>query len=378
MVHAVYIHIPFCRNKCHYCDFNTYVLKGQPVEDYLEALGREMVLTFSTVPTDDVKTIFVGGGTPTALTPSQMGKFLAMVQRYVKPWSPHIEFTMEANPGSTDIEKLRVMKDGGVNRLSFGVQTFDPVLLKAIGRIHTVDEVYESIHLAREVGFSNISIDLIFGLPNQTLNHIKHSLGKSFELGLQHFSIYGLKIEENTPFHTLYEKNQLPLPHEDEELAMYELIMKQMEEHGYSQYEISNFAKKDFDSKHNTTYWRNEDYYGFGAGAHGYLNGERHVNLKGINEYIDGSKVDRLPRLDSFNVDQSVSMEDFMMVGLRLLQGINDQRFQERYQKSFFDVFAIPIQDNVDKGLLVRVGDTLKLSKKGILFGNDVFASFIS
>ncbi len=378
MARAVYIHIPFCSNKCHYCDFNTYVLKGQPVEDYLEALGREMALTFSTVQTDDVKTIFVGGGTPTALTPSQMETFLAMVKRYVKPWSPHIEFTMEANPGSTDIDKLRVMKDGGVNRLSFGVQTFDPVLLKAIGRIHTVDEVYESINLAREVGFSNISIDLIFGLTNQTLNHIEDSLRKSFELGLQHFSIYSLKIEENTPFHTLYEKNQLPLPHEDDELAMYELIMKEMAEHGYNQYEISNFAKQDFDSKHNTTYWRNEDYYGLGAGAHGYINGNRHVNLKGIKEYIDGSKVDRLPRLDSFMVDQTESMEDFMMVGLRLLQGINDQRFQDRYQQSFFDVFAIPIQANVDKGLLEREGDILKLSKKGILFGNDVFASFIS
>lgn len=269
---AVYIHIPFCTNKCHYCDFNSYVLKGQPVMDYLRAMEQEMAYTVEQYPPGVIDTIFVGGGTPTVLTPDQMSYFLESVRKAFPNWSPSIEFSMESNPGTTDLDKLRAMRDGGVNRISFGVQSFNNDLLHGIGRIHNTDDVYRSIENAHKAGFSNMSIDLMFGLPNQTVEMLDHSVTKALELNLPHLSIYSLKVEENTLFHAMYHRNELPLPSEEDELDMYMLIMDRMKAAGYEQYEISNFAKPGYESRHNTVYWRNEDYYGIGAGAHGYVN----------------------------------------------------------------------------------------------------------
>lgn len=221
---ALYIHIPFCTNKCHYCDFTSYVLKGQPVDQYLDALEQEMQRTVAEWPPVEIDTVFVGGGTPTVLTPPQMERFLKAVRTYF-PLAPDVEFTMEANPGTTDIDKLTAMKEGGVNRISFGVQSFDNGLLERIGRIHSVDDVYRSIENARKVGFTNLSIDLMFGLPGQTVELLRDSVNKAMELGLPHYSIYSLKVEENTLFHKLYERNELPLPPEEEEFNMFILLM---------------------------------------------------------------------------------------------------------------------------------------------------------
>lgn len=279
---AVYIHIPFCTNKCFYCDFNSYVLKDQPVMDYLRALDKEMELTVKENPPGRIKSIFVGGGTPTVLKPDEMAYFLQSVKTHFPDWAEDIEFSMEANPGTTDLEKLSVMRAGGVNRISFGVQAFQNSLLTGIGRIHDTDDVYRSLENARSAGFSNISIDLMFGLPNQTVEMLSESVTEALKLGLPHYSIYSLKVEENTLFHTLFQKNQLPLPDEEDELNMYLLLMERMREAGYKQYEISNFAKPGFESRHNMTYWRNEDYYGLGAGAHGYIGRKRHINIKGL------------------------------------------------------------------------------------------------
>jgi putative oxygen-independent coproporphyrinogen III oxidase len=374
---AVYIHIPFCTNKCHYCDFNSYVLKGQPVMDYLYALDREMELTCAETPPGEVRTIFVGGGTPTVLTPEQMAYFLDSVRRHFPNWSPDIEFTMEANPGTTDPDKLAVMRQGGVNRISFGVQSFDNGLLEGIGRIHNTDDVYRSLKYARGVGFDNLSIDLMFGLPRQTLEHLNHSLDAAFELGLPHYSIYSLKVEENTLFHTLYNKNQLPLPAEEEELAMYQLIMRRMKENGYRQYEISNFARPGYESRHNTTYWRNESYYGLGAGAHGYVRSKRHVNIKGVQAYIDAC-FKGLPRLEQFGVTRDEAMEDFMMVGLRMLDGIRHDDFVRQFGQAVEERFGVELKRLVERGLLEQTEDGYRLSDQGILFGNEVFAEFLT
>lgn len=253
--------------------------------DYLHALDQEMALTVKSNPPGIIKSIFVGGGTPTVLKPEEMKYFLQSVKRHFPEWSDDIEFSMEANPGTTDLEKLSVMRAGGVNRISFGVQAFQNKLLSGIGRIHDTDDVYRSLDNARQAGFDNMSIDLMFGLPNQTLDMLAESIDKALELGLPHYSIYSLKVEENTLFHTMYQRNQLPLPDEEDELNMYLLLMKRMKQAGYNQYEISNFAKPGFESRHNMTYWRNEDYYGLGAGAHGYVGRHRHVNIKGVNPY---------------------------------------------------------------------------------------------
>ncbi|MFE0560293.1 radical SAM family heme chaperone HemW [Paenibacillus sp. NPDC058910] len=373
---AVYIHIPFCTNKCFYCDFNSYVLKDQPVMDYLRALDKEMELTVQANSPGRIKSIFVGGGTPTVLKPNEMEYFLQSVKRHFPEWSDDIEFSMEANPGTTDLEKLSVMREGGVNRISFGVQAFQNSLLTGIGRIHDTDDVYRSLENARTAGFDNMSIDLMFGLPNQTLNMLTESVDKALELGLPHYSIYSLKVEENTLFHTMYQRNQLPLPDEEDELNMYLLLMERMQAAGYKQYEISNFAKPGFESRHNMTYWRNEDYYGLGAGAHGYVGRQRHVNIKGVNPYNEAAN-QGLPRLESFEVSREEAMEDFLMVGLRVLDGVSRSRFRQQFGTSMEEVFAGPLNKMVSAGLLDSTEDGYKLSSKGILFGNDVFAEFI-
>lgn len=373
---AVYIHIPFCTNKCFYCDFNSYVLKDQPVMDYLHALDREMELTVKNTPPGVIKTIFVGGGTPTVLKPDEMAYFLQSIRRHFPQWDENIEFSMEANPGTTDIEKLRVMKEGGVNRVSFGVQAFQNELLSGIGRIHNVDDVYRSLENARAVGLTNLSVDLMFGLPNQTVDMLRESIAKALELNLPHYSIYSLKVEENTLFHTLFNKNKLPLPSEEDELAMYLLLMETMEAAGYTQYEISNFAKPGMESRHNITYWRNEDYYGLGAGAHGYVGRQRHMNIKGVNPYIEASR-SGLPRLDSFPISEQEAMEDFMMVGLRMREGVSDTAFRSQFGKPLTEVFGASLHKLLQAGLLEQEGGSYRLSKQGILFGNDVFAEFV-
>ncbi|WP_088831434.1 radical SAM family heme chaperone HemW [Paenibacillus tyrfis] len=373
---AVYIHIPFCTNKCHYCDFNSYVLKGQPVMDYLDALEREMERTVQAVPPGEIETIFVGGGTPTVLTPEQMEVFLRRVRAYFPDWSPQLEFTMEANPGTTDLEKLQAMKEGGVNRISFGVQSFDNGLLEGIGRIHNTDDVYRSLENARKAGFTNLSIDLMFGLPKQTKAVMEATLKEALALDLPHYSIYSLKVEENTLFHTLYERGQLPLPEEDEEISMFLLIMERLRSAGYGQYEISNFARSGYESRHNAMYWRNQSYYGLGAGAHGYVHGQRHVNIKGVQPYIDATR-SGLPLLEKNAVEIHEAMEDFMMVGLRMLGGVRKADFNEQFGMELDDVFGHVLQRQCSLGLLEASTGGYKLTERGVLLGNEVFGEFL-
>lgn len=373
---AVYIHIPFCTNKCHYCDFNSYVLKGQPVMDYLDALEREMERMVQAVPPGEIETIFVGGGTPTVLTPEQMEVFLRRVRAYFPAWSPQLEFTMEANPGTTDLEKLQAMKEGGVNRISFGVQSFDNGLLEGIGRIHNTDDVYRSLENARKAGFTNLSIDLMFGLPKQTKAVMEATLKEALALDLPHYSIYSLKVEENTLFHTLYERGQLPLPEEDEEIGMFLLIMERLRSAGYGQYEISNFARPGYESRHNAMYWRNQSYYGLGAGAHGYVHGQRHVNIKGVQPYIDATR-SGLPLLEKSAVEVHEAMEDFMMVGLRMLGGVRKADFNEQFGMELDDVFGHVLQRQCSLGLLEASVGGYKLTERGVLLGNEVFGEFL-
>jgi len=375
---SVYIHIPFCTNKCYYCDFNSFVTNNpQLIWDYLVALKREMALTFAARPVEKVKTIFVGGGTPTFLDREQMRYFLETVQEQLGPyWTDDVEFTMEANPGTTDREKLALMRQMGVNRLSFGVQSFDNALLKRLGRIHDTDDVYRSIDNALAVGFQNLSIDLMFGLPDQTEEIFRHTLDRAFELPTTHFSAYSLKVEENTLFHTLYQKDQLPLPSEEAELAMYLILMEEMERHGYPQYEISNFAKPGCESRHNKTYWLNDSYYGLGAGAHGYVDGQRHVNAGPLPVYLQMCK-QGLPRVEQFAVSRREAMEDQMILGLRLREGVDLQRFSERFGVTVEQEFGDVVREEIAKGMLEQADRHLRLTKKALPLGNEVFARFL-
>ncbi|OYD07852.1 radical SAM family heme chaperone HemW [Paludifilum halophilum] len=373
---AVYIHIPFCTHKCHYCDFTAYVVGGQPVDDYLDALEREMARTAAEVPPGRIHSIFIGGGTPTVLEPQQLEKLFNDIRRHFPDRAPGIEFTVEANPGTTDPSKLAVMREGGVNRLSFGAQTFRPDLLTKIGRVHTVDDIGHSVEQARAAGIDNLSLDLMFGLPEQRVADMEVALDRSLELEPAHFSVYSLKVEQGTVFHKQWLQGELPLPTEDDELEMYQLTRRRLEAAGYHQYEVSNFSRPGMESKHNATYWLNEPYYGLGAGAHGYVGGWRHQNVKGVSEYIRLTREKR-PIADSHRVPFVEEMENHLILGLRLLDGLDTRVFRRRYGRDLGDVFGPVVDDLLRRGFLHTEGERLALTETGLLFGNEVFASFL-
>lgn len=374
---SVYLHIPFCSHKCHYCDFTAYVVDGQPVDRYIDALANEMRIATQETPPPEIETIFVGGGTPTILNPEQMKRFLYSIRTFFPNWSEQMEFTMEANPGTVTKELLQIMKAGGVNRLSFGAQTFDDDLLKGIGRIHDAEEIIKSFYLAREVGFSNISLDLMFGLPKQTVGDVEDALKRALQLAPEHFSCYSLKVEEGTLFHHLYERNQLPLADEEEELAMYQLIREVLPSHGYQQYEVSNFARPGKESKHNSTYWKNNRYYGLGAGAHGYIGTQRHANVRGITPYLESLEQNRLPIASIHEVSQEEEQENFMILGLRLMEGIERSEFQRRYGAAVEEVYKEEIEKLEQQEFIKVTENRIFLTERGLLYGNNVFAEFI-
>lgn len=378
MPKSVYIHIPFCHHICPYCDFNKVVLEGQPVEKYLLALEQEIKHTFARHAPDQVDTIFIGGGTPTALNPNQMLQLMDIIREHVQPWHVDLEYTMEANPGSVNRELLRVMKDGGVNRLSFGVQSFNEQLLKTLGRIHDARDVGQSIQMAADAGFDNMSIDLMFGLPGQTIEHVEHSLLRTLELPLKHVSAYSLKVEEGTHFYTLQKKGQLPLPHEDDELVMFERMIDTLSSNGFDHYEVSNFARPGYQSNHNLTYWLNNEYYGFGAGAHGYVQGVRHENAGSLQEYIDMVRKQGLPYIYTQAVPSDESMENMMIMGLRLSVGVSVDTFEQRFGESIENRYGKQLAQLQEKGLLTYEAKHYKLTRQGLYFGNDVFVAFIN
>jgi putative oxygen-independent coproporphyrinogen III oxidase len=370
---AAYIHIPFCHHICHYCDFNKVFMKGQPVDDYLESLEKEMSLS---VNNQVLETVFVGGGTPTALNEIQLEKLVSAINRQLH-MDANTEYTFEANPGDLSKEKLAILKNAGVNRLSFGVQTFNDELLKKIGRSHRAKDVFESIENAKAAGFDNISIDLIYSLPGQTKQDFIDSIQTALGLGLVHYSGYSLIIEPKTVFYNLLQKGKLLLPGEDAEAEMYETLMEQMENSGLRQYEISNFAVPGYESRHNLTYWNNEEYYGFGAGAHGYVNGIRQSNYGPLKKYMDPLSNGELPIMDAHKVTTEEKMEEEMFLGLRKAEGVSIRHFAEKFGKDPLKLFAGQISDWSAKGLLKTDGERIFLTRQGRLLGNEVFQSFI-
>ncbi|WP_050615828.1 radical SAM family heme chaperone HemW [Bacillus testis] len=377
MIKGAYIHIPFCEHICHYCDFNKMFLKGQPVDEYLELLKKEMQLTLAQVPTQALDTIYVGGGTPTSLNEKQLAYLCESIEETLPFNRSSVEYTFEANPGDLSLEKMKVLKEYGVNRISFGVQSFQEKLLKVIGRTHQVSEVYDSISKARKACFDNITIDLMYGLPQQTKEDFKESLDKAFELELPHYSSYSLIVEPKTIFYNLLQKDALHLPTQDTEAEMYEMLMDEMEKHGHHQYEISNFAVSGYESKHNLTYWNNDYYYGFGAGAHGYIAGDRVANHGPLKKYMTPLANNELPRLEVHSVPLNEQMEEEMFLGLRKAQGVSEQVFLERYGREMQEVFHEQIDDMLRRGLVQFHKGFLQLTREGKLLGNEVFQSFI-
>ncbi|MBC1357708.1 oxygen-independent coproporphyrinogen III oxidase [Listeria booriae] len=373
---AVYIHIPFCEHICYYCDFNKVFLEGQPVDEYVDLLIKEMEMVTKQHTMSPVETVFVGGGTPTTLTEAQLAKLCSAISRLF-PMTENAEFSFEANPGDLSISKLQVMKDHGVNRLSMGVQSFNNELLKKIGRIHTVDDVYQSVNNAKQVGFENVSIDLIFSLPGQTEADFEDTLTKALDLDLPHYSAYSLIIEPKTIFYNLMQKGKLILPGEDAEANMYEKLMSTMEKHGRKQYEISNFAKPGYESRHNIVYWSNEHYFGFGAGAHGYIGETRYANYGPLKKYMQPLQNGDLPTFQQKELSLKEKMEEEMFLGLRKVAGVDKAHFQAKFGQSLDATFANAIDKTIEKGWLESTSESVRLTRRGRFLGNNVFQEFL-
>lgn len=378
LIQSAYIHIPFCEHICHYCDFNKVFLQGQPVDEYLKMMKKEMQLQVKTYPSaPELETIFVGGGTPTSLNETQL-QYLCDSISETFTLKKDGEYTFEANPGELSREKLEILYQSGVNRLSFGVQSFTDDLLKRIGRTHRAADVYETIEKAQSVGFTNISIDLIYGLPGQTMEDFTDTLDKALALDLPHYSSYSLIVEPKTVFYNLMQKGKLHLPPQDTEANMYEKLMETMEKHNLHQYEISNFARTGFESRHNLTYWNNEEYYGIGAGAHGYTGGKRIANHGPVKKYMNPLQADELPVLETHVVPLNEKMEEEMFLGLRKTAGVSMQHFKDKFFVEMTEVFAKPIEEQTRHGLLVQENDFIRLTEKGKLLGNEVFQAFLN
>ncbi|WP_271002732.1 radical SAM family heme chaperone HemW [Listeria seeligeri] len=373
---AVYIHIPFCEHICYYCDFNKVFLEGQPVDEYVDLLIREMQITAMNKQMEPIDTVFVGGGTPTTLNEAQIAKLCTAIQE-IFPMKEEVEFSFEANPGDLSVAKVQTMKDYGVNRISMGVQSFNNDLLKKIGRIHTVKDVYQSVENMRTVGFENVSIDLIFSLPGQTEADFQDTLNQALALDLPHYSAYSLIIEPKTIFYNLMQKGKLFLPGQDAEANMYDLLLVEMEKHGRKQYEISNFAKEGFESKHNITYWSNEHYYGFGAGAHGYIGNTRYSNFGPIKKYMEPLQENKLPVFQQKELTLKEKMEEEMFLGLRKVSGVSKAGFQRKFGQDLDATFQNAIQKTMAKGWLENNEENVALTRNGRFLGNNVFQEFL-
>ncbi|RAZ68507.1 radical SAM family heme chaperone HemW [Planococcus maitriensis] len=377
MVKGMYIHIPFCHQICFYCDFNKVFFKDQPVDAYIESIGQELALWKQEGALDQpLETVFLGGGTPTALTPEQLERLLELIHKHV-PMAEGVEWSSEANPDELTREKMEVLFKGGVNRLSMGVQTFDQDLLKRLGRTHANEDVLRAVETAREVGFSNISFDLMYGLPGQTMAQWDETLERAFAFDMPHFSAYSLIIEPKTVFYNLMVKGKLNTVTEDLEGDMYERLMDEMEKHGLHQYEISNFAKPGHESRHNLLYWDNEEYIGVGAGAHGYVNGVRYSNHGPLKKYMEPLAAGTRPVLDSTEVTMKAQMEEEMFLGLRKTAGVELAHFGEKFGTPLEQVYGDILEKEQAKGNLAVEQGYVKLTEKGRFVGNEVFEQFL-
>ncbi len=373
-----YVHIPFCVRKCAYCDFNSYSgYTDAHIERYVRALTQEIRQAVS--KSNPVDTIFFGGGTPTAIPASDEAALLRAVLETL-PVTPDAEITTEANPGTMDTAHLEVLRAAGFNRISFGVQSFDAGLLKTLDRIHSADEARNAVKAARAAGFENVSVDLMFALPRQTLGQWRDSLEQALELGTDHLSLYSLIVEEGTGFWTLREKGRLPLPDEDTAAEMFQMAIDAAQSAGLRQYEISNFARPGRECRHNLHYWRNEPYHGFGCGAVAYQNGARRMNLKSPAKYAEAVErsLDLMLSTETLTPDETLA--ETMMLGLRLTsEGVDCARVARRFGPGNDprERFARDIETFTRRGLLELSGDNLRLTPQGVFLASEVMVAFV-
>ncbi|MCB0117254.1 MAG: radical SAM family heme chaperone HemW [Caldilineaceae bacterium] len=394
---GLYIHIPFCEKKCPYCDFNTYAKLDNLFDAYIDALCAELRAWADRLAHRRVDTIFLGGGTPTVLEAGHLAQIFETVNA-VFAVAPDCEITSEANPGTVDRAKFAVLRSLGVNRLSMGVQSFQPDELAFLGRIHGVDDVYQAFEAARHTGFDNINLDFIFGLPQQSPEDWADTLHQATALAPDHLSLYSLIVEPNTPLYHWVETGQVSAPDDDEAGALYEMAIAHMGAAGYTHYEVSNWAKdSDQRCRHNLIYWRNQEFLGVGPGAHSYVHapwraditsgsvtggvfdGVRWSNRKAVPGYI--KRIQSGEPVEAFHeaIDPPTSMGESMMLGLRLVQeGIERTRFHHRYGVDILDAYPETVRRFTQMDLLTVDAERLRLTQRGLMVGNQVFAEFLA
>ena len=368
---SAYVHIPFCTQICYYCDFSKVFIKNQPVDSYLEYLIEE----YDSYDIKKLRTLYIGGGTPTALSAPQLAFLLEKLTDKLD-LSYLEELTIEANPGDLDEEKIAVLKDSPVNRVSLGVQTFNDRMLKQIGRSHLEKDIYENIANLKKAGFDNISIDLIYALPKQTMDDVKTNVAKAIALDIPHMSLYSLILENHTVFMNRMRRGKLPLPKEDLEAEMFDYIIAELEKAGFEHYEISNFSKPGFESRHNLMYWDNAEYYGIGAGASGYVDGIRYKNHGPIRHYLQAVEAGNA-RVQEEVLTLKEKMEEEMFLGLRKKSGVSKKRFEEKFGISFEDQYGAVVSELTEQGLLVPDKEIVRMTKQGLFLGDTVAEKFI-
>ena len=368
---SAYVHIPFCTQICYYCDFSKVFIKNQPVDAYLEHLIQET----RSYEIGKLRTLYIGGGTPTALSAQQLAYLLSELHK-VMDLSEVEEFTIEANPGDLDPDKIAVLKDSQVNRVSLGVQTFDNKMLKKIGRSHQEQDIYDNIRHLKQAGFDNISIDLIYALPGQTMDQVKENVAKAIDLDIPHMSLYSLILENHTVFMNRMRRGKLPLPKEELEAEMFEYIIEELEKAGFEHYEISNCSKPGFESRHNLVYWDNAEYYGLGAGASGYVDGIRYKNHGPIRHYLEAVEAGKA-RITEEHLTLEEKMEEELFLGLRKKTGVSKARFEEKFGVSFDQRYGQVVASLTEQGLLVPDDKQVRMTKRGLFLGDTVAEKFI-
>lgn len=393
MIYSAYVHIPFCTHRCNYCDFNTFAGMEKVIPDYVSALVEEIRIVGREKTNISLHSIYFGGGTPSLIS---IDLYERILSTYRKEFDlrEDCEITIEANPGTLTFNYLRGLRNLGVNRLSIGVQSTDTFDLIRLDRSHNINDILNSVRFARKAGFNNINLDMIFSLPWQNLSGWEYSLSRAITLKPEHFSLYSLIVEPGTLLYRWYQKGLITLQDQDLEGDMYQRAIDMLMDSGYEHYEISNWAKKtpnhNLQSRHNKQYWYNLPYIGFGAGAHGYAEDIRTVNVGKIPEYIQ--RIKQTKKMDltfptspatisATRVERLTKMKDFMMLGLRLVKkGVSLERFQKLYGMSMIDVFGDEIKSLLDQKIIEWVGqdkNQLRLSRRGVMVANQAFMEFV-
>lgn len=379
---GIYIHIPFCAKKCYYCDFISYPNMKEKQKEYIEAVKKE--IQSYNLENYNVTTIYIGGGTPSYIKSEYIVEILELLKNKLKANETkfeNMEITIEVNPGTVNKEKLINYKKAGINRLSIGLQSTIDRLLEQLGRIHKYEDFLETYNLARNLNFENINVDLMLGLPNQSINDLKESIENVIDLQPEHISIYSLIVEEGTKLYSQIEDGELQLPEEEIEREMYWYTKSKLELAGYKHYEISNYAKPKKESKHNSNCWEQKQYIGIGAAAHSYLNGVRYCNVSDLAVYIKNVENVEADFENKYIVNEKQDLEDreneFMLLGLRKIDGVSIAEFKAKYVENPVFKYRDSLEKLVDEGLVVIDGDVIKLTNKGLDLANVVWEEFI-